>query len=141
MPRIKVTIPETAKFIFKVQLPIYIQHINYGNHLGADSLISLIHEARVQFLRQHGMTEKDLGENIGLMITSLASTHYGQGFLGDQLIIEIYSDDPRRASCDFFYKVSNQKEQLIAIATTHLVFVDRSSEKISMIPEKLKKLL
>jgi len=46
MARIKIEIPD--KFIYKTEIPIRITDINYGGHLGNDSLLSIIHEARVR---------------------------------------------------------------------------------------------
>ncbi len=49
MSRIKIEMPE--KFIYKTEIPVRITDINYGGHLGNDSLLSIIHEARVRFLK------------------------------------------------------------------------------------------
>ncbi|MCU0364969.1 MAG: hypothetical protein MUE93_04775 [Ignavibacteriaceae bacterium] len=40
MPRIKIETPD--KFIFSTEIPIRITDINYGGHLGNDSLLSII---------------------------------------------------------------------------------------------------
>ena len=49
MPRVIVELPK--KFIFSTDIAVRISDINYGGHLGHDSIISLIHEARVRFLK------------------------------------------------------------------------------------------
>ncbi len=141
MPRIRLSVPKTAKLIYTVKLPIYIQHINYGNHLGADSLIAIIHEARVQFLKHYGMCEKNIDHGVGLMIASLASTHYNQGVHGNTLKIEIFVDDIQNSNCDFYYQIFNDDDQILAIATTNTVFIDRQTQKIAKIPEKLRLIL
>ena len=61
MPRIKIELPEI--FIFKTEISIRITDINYGGHLGNDSLLSIIHEARVRFLKHLDYSESDVEGN------------------------------------------------------------------------------
>jgi len=58
MPRVELELPE--RFQFVTEIPLRITDINYGGHLGNDALLSLLHEARVQFLRQYGFTEMNV---------------------------------------------------------------------------------
>ena len=51
----KFKIPSIQKIAFTTTLDVRISDINYGNHLGHDSLISLLHEARMRFLKQTGL--------------------------------------------------------------------------------------
>ena len=55
MARIKLTVPE-KNILTAVLIPVRIGDINYGNHLGNDAFVSIIHEARVQWLRQNNYT-------------------------------------------------------------------------------------
>jgi acyl-CoA thioester hydrolase len=55
MARVKIDIPENILAI--VNIPVRISDINYGNHVGNDAIVSIIHEARVQWLTQHNFTE------------------------------------------------------------------------------------
>ena len=48
MERIKISLPESFKF--STIMKIRITDLNYGGHVGNDSFLSLIHEARQQFL-------------------------------------------------------------------------------------------
>ena len=58
MARIKINIP--PGFITTLSIPVRITDLNYGNHLGNDSLVSILHEARVQWLKLNGYTELDI---------------------------------------------------------------------------------
>ena len=69
MARIKIIIPE--KIITQIIIPVRITEINYGNHLGNDALVSILHEARMQWLSQLGYTELNI-ENTGLIMSDLA---------------------------------------------------------------------
>ena len=46
MARIKLEMPE--QFMGSFQVPVRITDINYGNHLGNDAFVSILHEARMQ---------------------------------------------------------------------------------------------
>jgi acyl-CoA thioester hydrolase len=58
MPRIRIDLPE--KLITTIKIPVRITDINYGNHVGNNSFVEIIHEARMQFLSQFGFTELDI---------------------------------------------------------------------------------
>ena len=55
MARVKLALPES--FSFETDIKVRISDINYGGHLGNDSVMSLIHEARLRFLEKYGYTE------------------------------------------------------------------------------------
>jgi acyl-CoA thioesterase FadM len=59
MARIKLQLPQ--QFIFSTLIPVRITDINYGNHVGNDAILSLLHEARMQFLNKAGYTELEFG--------------------------------------------------------------------------------
>ena len=59
MARTRIELPQ--KSIASFTIPVRITDINYGNHLGNSSLVEIIHEARMQFLSQHGFTEMNAG--------------------------------------------------------------------------------
>ena len=42
MARIKLNMPEN--YLFRTEIPIRITDINYGAHVGNDSLLSIIHD-------------------------------------------------------------------------------------------------
>ena len=58
MARLKIDLPE--KVISTVSIPVRITDINYGNHVGNNAIVEIIHEARVQFLQKNNFTEFDV---------------------------------------------------------------------------------
>ena len=42
------------RYTFQVEMAVRVTDLNYGGHLGNDRLLSLVHEARVAFLAEHG---------------------------------------------------------------------------------------
>ena len=105
MARIKLTPPDPDSFIFKTVIRPRISDINYGNHLGHDRLISLLHEARLRFLNEHGLNEIDIG-GCGIIMADLAITYATEVNYGEDLEVEIALTDPSTCGCDFFYPVS-----------------------------------
>lgn len=69
MARVKIDIP--GKVMASFRIPVRITDINYGNHVGNDAFVSIIHEARIQWLKQYGFTEIQI-EDIGLIMTTCA---------------------------------------------------------------------
>ncbi|MFW5863743.1 MAG: acyl-CoA thioesterase [Desulfohalobiaceae bacterium] len=133
MPRVKVELPK--KFLFSTDIPIRITDINYGAHLGNDSLLSLLHEARVRFLEHFGLQELDI-QGLGILIADAALQYKAQAFRGDVLRVEIGLDDVGRKGCDIVYFCSNlHSGQEIARAKTGIVFFDPQKQQVARIPD------
>lgn len=115
---------------FCTQIPVLIEHINYGNHLGHDSLISLLHEARIRFLKSFGAEEKNM------IMVELHVEYLSEAFHGDILTISIHVDKLKSASCRFNSCVKElSSNRLIAKAAMTLAFFDYEKRKVIKIPE------
>lgn len=133
MARVQIDMPKT--YIFKTELDVRIADINYGNHLGHDAVISLLHEARVRFVNSLGYTEIDI-EGKAIVVSDLAVVYKSQSFHRDRLIIEITAGDYNKYGCDIFYRVANANSKAQVLdAKTGLVFFDYSAGKVCRIPE------
>lgn len=134
MPRIKIELPQ--KFIFKTELALRITDINYGGHLGNDSLLSIIHEARVRFLNHLGYSESNLEGN-GIIMIDAAIQYKSEGFYGDSLIIEIDVNGFSGIGCDFVYRITNKSTgKEIALAKTGIVFFNYEKRKTVSVPSE-----
>jgi acyl-CoA thioester hydrolase len=141
MARIKIDFPDTS--LTKISLPVRITDINYGNHLGNDALVGLLHEARVMWLNQLGWTELNI-DGASIIMSDLAVQYLTEAFYGQQLEIELFSGDITAAGFELYYKVtvnSNNGIINIAKAKTGIVFFDYSSRKVRNMPESFKELL
>ncbi len=65
--------------MFSTTLTINIEHVNYGNHLGHDKLVALMHEARLRFLDHLGQSEVDF-YGISLILKSLVVNYHQEAF-------------------------------------------------------------
>ncbi|MFZ0610783.1 MAG: thioesterase family protein [Desulfobacterales bacterium] len=132
MARIAIPLPEV--FSFTTDIQVRIGDINYGNHLGNDALLSLVHEARVRFLQSLGFSELNIAGS-GLMLTDAAIVYKSQAFYGDLLTVFMAVGDFNKYGCDFFYKVTQKTSgKEVAHAKTGAVFFDYSHQKMVAVP-------
>jgi acyl-CoA thioester hydrolase len=130
--RIELNLPDD--FSFSIDVRVRISDINYGNHLGNDALLSLVHEARLQFLQSRGFSELDI-DGCGLILTDAVILYKSQGFHGDLLSILAAVDDFNKYGCDFFFKVIQKNSgKEVARAKTGIVFFDYNRQKMVPVP-------
>ncbi len=134
MPRVKVHLPEN--FLFSTEIPVRITDLNYGGHLGNDALLSVLHEARVQFLRHLGRAEFDLATKQGHIMADVAIEYKGEGFYGDVLRIDMAAADLSKYGFDLVYWVRNQDGREIARAKTGMLGFDYNTRKLLPISEE-----
>lgn len=135
MARVKLKFPN-RKPLFIAKIPLRISDMNYGNHLGNDMFLSIIHEARVQWLQSISYTELDVG-GCGLIMADAMIAYKNQAFYGDTIYVEIFTDEISGKSFDVLYKLSVCKGEtlyLIAEAKTGMACFDYHNQKISTIP-------
>ena len=94
MNRIKIQLPE--QFSFSTQIQIRVTDLNYGGHVGNDTILSLLQEGRQQFLQSRGYAELSV-ESFGLIMAD-AMIEYKKE-LNHKDIIEI--------AVVYYYKCSN----------------------------------
>jgi acyl-CoA thioesterase FadM len=135
MARVKVSLP--VSFGFAVAIPVRITDLNYGAHLGNDALLSILHEARVQFLASLGTTEFDGASQQGFIMVDVAIEYKGEAFHGDVLHIQLAANDPNKYGFDIVYHVKNQAGKEIARAKTGLLCFDYNTRKLRTLPSEL----
>ena len=141
MGRIKLDI--TGRAIGSFTIPIRIADINYGNHVGNDAFVSIIHEARMQWLKQYGYTELQV-EGIGLIMSDLAIEFKNESFYGDVAEVKLSAGDISRVGFELYYQVftnRNNEHILLANAKTGMICFDYEARKVAAIPEKLQAIL
>lgn len=142
MPRVKIDLPE--KFLsISIKIPVRITDINYGDHVGNDSLVAIIHEARMQLLQLHGFTELDI-EGVGLIMSDLFVEFKNESFYNDIIDVKIGSSNISKVSFELYYQLTalrNDKEIIIANAKTTMVCYDYGLKKVAALPNKLIEIL
>lgn len=126
--------------VFATEIGLRISDINYGGHLGHDSILSLTHEARVRFFRYFGFTELDV-DGPGIIMSDAAVVYKSESFYGETMVVEIAVCDFVKYGCDLVYRLSEKETgREVALAKTGIVFMDYAERKVVQVPEKFKKL-
>lgn len=132
MARIKIELPD--QFLFQTALPIYISHINYGNHLDNAALLTLVSEARMRFFKHLGFSEGDI-DGAGIIVADAAIQYRAEAFHGETLVFEMTVADIGRVGCDLLYRVSKQdSQQEVARGKTGIVFFDYTAREPVPVP-------
>ena len=138
MARIKIELPQD--FLFKTEISLRISDINYGGHLGHDSVLSLTHEARVRFFKDNGFTELDVF-GPGIIISDVAIQYKSEGFYGHTALVEIAVCDYVKYGCDLVYRLSEKGSgEEMAYVKTGIVFMHYEKREVAPVPEEFKKL-
>jgi acyl-CoA thioesterase FadM len=138
MARLKLELP--PEFPFSTTLTVRVTDLNYGNHLGNDALLGLIHEARVRFLAALGFSEMDVA-GVGTLMADCAIVYKAQGFLGDRLTVAVAAGEFSRIGCDLFYRLTRADGVELARAKTGIVFYDYSEQRTRPVPEAFTRAL
>jgi acyl-CoA thioesterase FadM len=136
MARVKLDLPENP--VYAATVPIRITDLNYDGHVGNDALLSILHEARVQFLAHFGFTEHNIGGK-GIIMSDAVLIYKAEIFYGATLTIEIGVTDLHAHGTDLTYRVMDGEKE-VARAKTGIVFFDYEKRKIAETPEKFKTL-
>lgn len=141
MPRIKIDLPEA--FQFSTHIPIRITDLNYGNHVGNDAILSIIHEARMQYLAQAGFTELQFA-GVGMIMSDVGIEFKSELFYGDTVIASVAAGEISKIAFELYYKLEKESagnRSLVAAAKTGMVCYDYDNKKVVAIPAAAKALL
>ena len=137
MARIKIDLP--AKFSFSTSIPIRITDINFGGHVGNDTILSIVHEARAKFFTHLGYTELDFGGS-GTIMSDVAIEYKDQIYYGDEVLASIAVGEITKVAFDLFYKLEKRSEDgrqsIVALAKTWMVCYNYELKKVAAIPQK-----
>ena len=132
--RIRIEYPENT--IFSHDQRVRITDLNYGNHLGHDTLVSLLHETRARFFAKNDMLEGDI-DGVGMILVDLVVSYRAQAFFGQVLRIEMSVGAKTSRGCDLVYRVTDsQSGALIALAKTGLLFFDYQENRVALMPPR-----
>lgn len=136
MQRIKLELPEN--FSFTTSIPVRITDLNYGNHVGNDSFLSLIHEARMQFLNYYDYSELNFA-NTSLIMGDAALEFKHELKYGDVVKISVTATNFDKIGFDIFYLLEiivNDKNIIAGKAKTGMMCFDYVTKKKVSIPQE-----
>jgi len=143
MSRIKIERPE--QFHFSCLIPVRITDINYGGHVGNDTVLSIIHEARMQFFKYFGYTEMQFA-GTGMIMTDAAIEFRNELFYGDMVIASVMAREFTKVGFELLYKLEKEtlrqdesaKMVQVVVATTRMVCYNYEKKKIVSVPDEAK---
>jgi len=138
MARVKVELP--GNFTFSAKIPVRITDINYGGHVGNDTILSILHEARVQYLKHYGYTELNFG-GTGIIMSDVEIEFKNELFYEDVIIASVAATEFSKVAFELYYKLEKQSSSgnaLIAVAKTGMVCYDYDAKKIVAVPAEVK---
>lgn len=141
MARIKLNFPDSI--LDAVEIPVRITDINYGNHVGNDAIVSILHEARVSWLSKHQLSEMNIG-GTSIIMNELVVNYLNESFYGDKLVISIATGEISISGFELYYRIETirqGKSLTIAIARTGIRCFDYEKRKIGSVPESFLQIL
>jgi len=134
MSRIQINFPNQN--VFSTEIKIRITDLNYGGHLGNDSMLSILHETRVRFLKHFGYSEMNVA-GVGIIMADAAIQFKTQAFYGERLKIEIAVGDFSRVSFEIYYRILSGTRE-VALAKTGIVFYNYETKKVAAVPQEFR---
>ncbi len=123
------------RYDYSVEIPVRITDINYGQHLGHDALLSILHEARVRMLQSKGLSEIDVG-GCGLIMADTGIVYRSEVFYETTLNVELAVENRSKSRFDVYYRVTDAKDgRAVADAKTGMVCFDYEKKRPARMPE------
>ncbi|MDH4872825.1 thioesterase family protein [Pseudomonas sp. BN515] len=134
MARLTLNFPED-QYCYSTHLTVRVTDINGANHLGNDSMISMISEARARFLFEFGISETT-EDGIGIIVTDLATTYRAEAHARDQLLFEVGVMDFNKYGGDITFRITRPADgKLVAMAKSGFVFFNYHESRVVPMPE------
>ena len=137
MARIQLELPDVI--LFSTEILVRVTDLNYGNHVGNDTILRYMQEARVQYYRSLGFRDEVSFEgNVGQIIADTAVQYKSESFLGDTIIIQLGAQEFSRVGFEMMYVLVNRATGVeVARAKTGIVCFDYDRRKVASIPASL----
>ncbi|AYF86155.1 thioesterase family protein [Pseudomonas sp. JS3066] len=137
MARLSLNFPED-QYCYSTHLTVRVTDINGANHLGNDSMISMISEARARFLFEFGINET-AEDGIGIIVTDLATTYRAEAHARDQLLFEVGVMDFNRYGGDITFRITRPADgKQVAMAKSGFVFFNYRESRVVPMPENFR---
>ena len=136
MERVKILLPDS--FLFSTSLYIRITDLNYGGHVGNDVFMSLVHEARQQFLLCHGYTELNFA-GTSLIMADAAIEYKHELAYANEVRISVTANGFDKIGFDIYYLLEVKKDEKWTLAgkvKTGMLCFDYSAKKIVAVPQE-----
>ena len=138
MARVTLELPE--RFPFRTEIPVRVDDLNYGNHVGNDSILTLAQEARMRYVRALGFPgELDVG-GLGVIMVDALVVYRSEARYGMTLAVDVAPADLHARGFDLLYRISDaQSGKEVARVKTGLLFFDYAARKVAHVPDVFRR--
>ena len=136
MGRIVIDLPENI--LYAAELMVRVADLNYGGHVGNDSILRLMQEARVLYYRSLGFQDEvSIEGRVGQIITDATVVFKSESFLGDVLVVYLGIDEFNKYGFTLYYRIVNKGNgREVARGKTGILCFDYDRRKVVSIPQK-----
>ena len=117
--------------MFSVNYKVTISDINYGGHMGNERALLLFQQSRIELFKSLGVTEINVGDNVGTIQKDAHVYYKGEVYLGDELTIIIKNIDIKKTSLNFIYSVEKREGKIVLEGSTIIVAFDYEKKKVA----------
>ena len=139
MPHIKLR--EQPHYEFTYRATIQVSHINYRGHLGHDSIVLILDEARANMFHALGISELNLGDGkTGAITGDMVVNYKSEGFAYQSLVVESQVGEISPDAFTVFQRIERDGH-LVALAEAGFIGFDYKTHATGPIPETFNKAL
>ncbi|WP_136249268.1 acyl-CoA thioesterase [Halomonas borealis] len=140
MERVKLDFPE-ADILHRQPLSVRITDMNYGQHLGHDAVVSMMHEARVQALASLSLSEGDMG-GYACVAADLAVQYQAETHWPEALMVDTAIPAPGRRVIAVYHRIRRvADERAVATARINLMLLDPATGRPAAVPAVVRECL
>ena len=122
--------------IFIAPYTVTIGDINYGRHLGNDRALVIFQDARIRFLQSLGFSERNIGEDKGIVVVEVGCRYLRQVFLHEELDVQVSVGEMEGKRCNLDYTVIRKSDrQEVLNGFSVMLAYDYDSRKAVKLPE------
>lgn len=122
--------------LFSTHYIVNDNDISAGVHLGNERALVIFQKGRVDFLQNIGFSDKNIGGNRGIIIVEAGVKYHCEGFLHDELIVNVTVAEIAGKKFILNYSVirESDRQELLSGFTTCLAF-DYRVRKVVQLPD------
>ncbi len=122
--------------LFSTRYIVNENDISVGAHLGNERALVILQKGRIDFLQHIGFSDKNIGDNRGIIIVESGVKYHREGFLHDVLLVNVTGAEIAGKKCTLTYSVirESDRQELLSGFTSFLAF-DYQMKKVVELPE------
>lgn len=139
----KVKLQNTGALVHTRQDQVRVNDLNYGNHVGHQTIYEYCHDARLDFFQA---VEKSLEVPVselafgpfGLIMSQSIANYLAQMNHQQEFLVDVFLDNLRSASFDLSYLIREKNsDKALARVLTSMTCFDYQKNKVVAIPQEI----